>query len=111
MRNFSISIHELDDSHCYLFAYSEYTGKDYKADMEAMAKEPRKNKRLSVTDAIADSSARRGDVGQNAEGVPQSLGMIVVSQLSAEQGAKSNGDLQFCGLVLEMFFDRYCRLR
>jgi len=52
MRNFSISIHELDDSHCYLFAYSEYTGKDYKADMEAMAKEPRNIKWLSVTDAM-----------------------------------------------------------
>ena len=52
MHNFSIYIHKLDDSHYYLFAYYEYTGNDYQADMEAMAKEPRNIKWLSVTDAM-----------------------------------------------------------
>jgi L-rhamnose mutarotase len=52
MHNFSIYIHKLDDSHYYLFAYYEYTGNDYKADMEAMAKEPRNIEWLSVTDAM-----------------------------------------------------------
>jgi L-rhamnose mutarotase len=41
MHNFSIYIHKMDDSHYYLFAYYEYTGNDYQADMATMAKEPR----------------------------------------------------------------------
>jgi L-rhamnose mutarotase len=52
MNNFSIYIHKMDDSHYYLFAYYEYTGNDYKADMEAMAKEPRNKTWLSKTDAM-----------------------------------------------------------
>src|SRR5271165_7568771 len=40
MHNFSIYIHQVDDSHYYLFAYYEYTGKDYKTDMETLAREP-----------------------------------------------------------------------
>jgi L-rhamnose mutarotase len=52
MHNFSIYIHKLDDSHYYLFGYYEYTGNDYKTDMDAMAKEPRNIKWLSVTDAM-----------------------------------------------------------
>jgi L-rhamnose mutarotase len=52
MNNFSIYIHKMDESHYYLFAYYEYTGNDYKKDMDTMAKEPRNIKWLSVTDAM-----------------------------------------------------------
>ena len=52
MHNFSIYIQKMDDSHYYLFAYYEYTGSDPKADAEAMAKEPRNIKWLSMTDAM-----------------------------------------------------------
>lgn len=49
MHNFSIYIHKLDDGKYYLFGYYEYTGSDYKADMEKLAAEPRNQKWLSVT--------------------------------------------------------------
>jgi L-rhamnose mutarotase len=49
MHNFSIYIHQLDDGRYYLFGYYEYTGTDYKADMEKLAAEPRNQKWLSVT--------------------------------------------------------------
>jgi L-rhamnose mutarotase len=52
MNNFSIYIQKMDESHYYLFAYYEYTGNDYKKDMDTMAKEPRNIKWLSVTDAM-----------------------------------------------------------
>src|ERR1700747_56955 len=52
MHNFSIYIHKMDDSHYYLFAYYEYTGDDYKTDMETLAKEPRNIAWLSKTDAM-----------------------------------------------------------
>jgi L-rhamnose mutarotase len=49
MHNFSIYIHKLDDGRYYLFGYYEYTGTDYKADMEKLAAEPRNQKWLSAT--------------------------------------------------------------
>jgi L-rhamnose mutarotase len=49
MHNFSIYIHPLDDGKYYLFGYYEYTGTDYKGDMEKLAAEPRNQKWLSVT--------------------------------------------------------------
>ena len=52
MHNFSIYIHKMDDSHYYLFAYYEYTGNDYEADMATMAKELRNIAWLSKTDAM-----------------------------------------------------------
>jgi L-rhamnose mutarotase len=52
MHNFSIYIYKMADSHYYLFAYYEYTGSNAKADAEAMAKEPRNQKWLSMTDAM-----------------------------------------------------------
>ncbi|HTZ57061.1 MAG TPA: L-rhamnose mutarotase [Acidobacteriaceae bacterium] len=52
MHNFSIYIQKLDDTHYYLFGYYEYTGKDYKADMEALAREPRNIAWLSKTDGM-----------------------------------------------------------
>src|ERR1700678_1082369 len=52
MHNFSIYIHKLDDGKYYLFGYYEYTGTDYKADMQKLAAEPRNQKWLSVTSAM-----------------------------------------------------------
>jgi L-rhamnose mutarotase len=49
MHNFSIYIHQFDDGRYYLFGYYEYTGTDYKGDMEKLAAEPRNQKWLSVT--------------------------------------------------------------
>jgi L-rhamnose mutarotase len=49
MHNFSIYIHKLDDGKYYLFGYYEYTGTDYKADMEKLGAEPRNQKWLAVT--------------------------------------------------------------
>ncbi len=41
MHNFSIFIQQFDNGLYYLFAYYEYTGRDYKADMDKIAAEPR----------------------------------------------------------------------
>jgi L-rhamnose mutarotase len=49
MHNFSIYMHKLDDGKYYLFGYYEYTGTDYKADMDKLSAEPRNQKWLSVT--------------------------------------------------------------
>ena len=37
IQNYSIYLRRLDDGHYYLFSYFEYTGKDFDADMAAMA--------------------------------------------------------------------------
>jgi L-rhamnose mutarotase len=49
MHNFSIYMRQLDDGKYYLFGYYEYTGTDYKADMERLGAEPRNQRWLSVT--------------------------------------------------------------
>ena len=51
MHNFSIYIQKMDESHYYLFAYYEYTGNNYKQDMDTMARSL----------AISRGSARRRD--------------------------------------------------
>ena len=40
IRNYSIYLHQLDDGKYYLFSYFEYTGDDFKADMDKMAADP-----------------------------------------------------------------------
>lgn len=52
MHNFSIFIHQLDDGRYYLFGYYEYTGDDYKGDMQKLAAEPRNRQWLSTTDPL-----------------------------------------------------------
>ena len=52
MNNFSIYIQKMDESHYYLFAYYEYTGNNYKQDMDTLAREPRNIAWLSKTDAM-----------------------------------------------------------
>ena len=39
IRNYSIYLAELEKDKFYLFSYLEYTGKDFKADMDMMAKD------------------------------------------------------------------------
>ena len=52
MHNFSIFMHQLDDGPYYLFGYYEYTGKDYKGDMERLGAEARNQEWLRVTDPM-----------------------------------------------------------
>ena len=52
MHNFSIYMRQLDDGKYYLFGYYEYTGTDYKAEMEKLGTESRNRKWLSVTDPM-----------------------------------------------------------
>ncbi|MGB7549487.1 MAG: L-rhamnose mutarotase [Terracidiphilus sp.] len=52
MHNFSIFIQKLQEDRYYLFGYYEYTGSDYKADMEKLAAEPRNQEWLIVTDPM-----------------------------------------------------------
>jgi len=52
MHNFSIFIQKLEGDHYYLFGYYEYTGSDYRADMEKFAAEPRNQQWLSTTDPM-----------------------------------------------------------
>ncbi len=40
IENYSIYLHRLDDGRHYLFAYFEYTGDDFEADMKKMAADP-----------------------------------------------------------------------
>ena len=40
IQNYSIYLRKLPDGKHYLFAYFEYTGEDFKADMEKMAADP-----------------------------------------------------------------------
>ena len=49
MHNFSIYIHQLDDGKYYLFGYYEYTGNDYKGDMDKLGAEARNQQWLAVT--------------------------------------------------------------
>lgn len=40
IQNYSIYMHKMDDGKHYLFAYFEYTGDDFDADMKKMAADP-----------------------------------------------------------------------
>lgn len=51
MRNFSIFLQRMPDGKFYEFAYFEYHGSDYEADMAKLAKEPRNIAWLKRTDA------------------------------------------------------------
>ncbi|MGC2164330.1 MAG: L-rhamnose mutarotase [Silvibacterium sp.] len=52
IHNFSIFIQKLEGDHYYLFGYYEYTGSDYKGDMERFADEPRNQQWLSLIDPM-----------------------------------------------------------
>ena len=52
MRNFSIYVHQLPDGNHYLFAYYEYDGEDYEADMAKLAADPRNQEWLAMCDPM-----------------------------------------------------------
>ena len=52
MHNFSIFIKKFPDGKYYEFGYYEYTGNNYKKDMEDLAKEPRNIEWLKKTDPM-----------------------------------------------------------
>jgi L-rhamnose mutarotase len=52
MHNFSIFLHQLDNGKYYLFGCYEYTGDDFKADMEKLSAEPRNIEWLSTADPM-----------------------------------------------------------
>ncbi len=51
IRNFNIFLQKMPDGKFYEFAYHEYHGNDYEADMAKLAKEPRNIAWLKQTDA------------------------------------------------------------
>ena len=52
MHNFSIHLKKLPDGKHYLFAYYEYTGDDFNADMERLSSEKRNQEWLAITDPM-----------------------------------------------------------
>ena len=52
IRNFSIFVQRLPDGQHYLFGYYEYTGADYRADMDRLNREPRNAAWLAMTDPM-----------------------------------------------------------
>ena len=52
IRNFSIFLHRLPDGKFYEFAYFEYVGTDYEADMARLDREPRHAEWLKLCDPM-----------------------------------------------------------
>jgi L-rhamnose mutarotase len=52
IRNYSIYMGELDDDQLYLFAYMEYVGDDFEADMQAVADDPISREWWELTDPL-----------------------------------------------------------
>ncbi len=63
IRNYSIYLGELDDDNLYLFAYYEYTGDDFEADMKKMADNETTQKWWKETDPlqIAQKNRKKGE--------------------------------------------------
>ncbi len=52
LHNFSIFLKRLDDGRCYEFAYYEYTGSDFEADMAWLAAQPGNQAWLAQCDPL-----------------------------------------------------------
>jgi len=52
MHNFTIFLNKLENDRYYLFGYYEYSGRNYKADMEKLAADPRNQEWLCATDPM-----------------------------------------------------------
>jgi len=52
IHNFSIFIRQLEDGRFYEFAYYEYTGEDYEADLDWLAEQPRNKEWLALCDPM-----------------------------------------------------------
>ncbi len=59
IRNYSIFVRELDDGHDALFAYFEYHGADFAADMARMAEDPATQRWWSVCEPLQAPIATR----------------------------------------------------
>ena len=62
---------KLENDRYYLFGYYEYTGRNYKTDMEKLAAEPRNQEWLSCDRSHADPIARQALLVTDARGIPQ----------------------------------------
>lgn len=71
IKNYSIYLHQLDDGKHYLFAYFEYTGDDFEADMEKMAADPTTQKWWDLCEPmqIPIKNRRQGQWWANMEEV------------------------------------------
>ena len=61
IRNYSIYLKEIEAGKIYLFAYFEYTGDDYAADMARMAADPETQRWWKETDPCQAPIPLRGD--------------------------------------------------
>jgi L-rhamnose mutarotase len=63
IHNYSIYLGKLDDGNLYLFAYFEYTGDDFEADMKRMAADPKTQEWWKLTDPcqIAQKERKEGE--------------------------------------------------
>lgn len=59
LRNYSIFLQQLDDGRHYLFAYFEYSGSDFAADMARMAADPETQRWWKLTEPCQDPLATR----------------------------------------------------
>ena len=59
IHNYSIYLGELDDGNLYLFAYYEYTGDDFEADMKKMAADPTTRQWWKETDPLQIPQKKR----------------------------------------------------
>ncbi|MBM3987739.1 MAG: L-rhamnose mutarotase [Planctomycetes bacterium] len=59
LRNYSIFLQQLDDARPYLFAYFEYTGSDFAADMARMAADPETQRWWKLTEPCQEPLAAR----------------------------------------------------
>jgi len=59
IRNYSIYLGQLDDDNLYLFAYFEYSGDDFRADMKKMAADGTTQKWWKETDPLQIPQKRR----------------------------------------------------
>jgi L-rhamnose mutarotase len=59
LRNYSIFLQRLDDGRHYLFAYFEYSGSDFAADMARMAADPETQRWWKLTEPCQDPLATR----------------------------------------------------
>ena len=61
IRNYSIFLRKLPDGKHYLFAYFEYVGSDFAADMAAMAADPRTQEWWKLTDPCQEPLPDRAE--------------------------------------------------
>ena len=59
LRNYSIFLQQLDDGRHYLFAYFEYSGSDFAADMARMAADPETQSWWKLTEPCQDPLGTR----------------------------------------------------